>query len=949
MLNKKRALLGILVSLSLMSLTGCGEDFTSNTHTYNISTTASPSNWNFLTYQAANDYQIISYINSPLFEYDYKFDDKGKIIPGEFETQYSACEKLEDVTTEYAGNDLYNVPLGVKKGYAYKLTLRQDLKWDDGTPITAEDYVYSMKEQLNPLFLNYRANSYYYGSLVLNDAEAYAKQGQTTYGDPYVGDPSDGYSNIEFADFITDKNGDYIYHSSKGYTFEGAHAVYAYKDNSNYAWGGSLADYEQYYFNEAYPEAMATWAKFKALDEDNDGYINVNATSIALLTQLIIDAKWENSEEFARNEAECFMFVEKLYPEIDFEEVGITVGKKKNELILVLDTPMVILKDDGSLSYKSAYNLSNLPLVKKDLYEKCKIEPALGSSLWTTDYNTTKDKTASFGPYMLSEFLPDKYYKLVKNPYWYGYHMDEYKGQYETDVIYCETIKDYNTQLLKFKAGELDSISIDVSVADQYKNSEQGVFTPDDFTSALQLQSNKAALKKRESSGINKSILSYVEFRKALSLCLNRGEYARECTTSHKAGYGLLNTMYYYDVENGKSYRSTDAAKIALCEAYGVDYTKFLTLDDAVNFITGYDLEQARGLVDTAYDKALAAGDIKQGDTVLLTVGSMSVTDSTRRQFDFIANAVQLLSVGTKLEGRLKLELEEKGSTWSKDFKAGKYEICTGGWTGGDWDPGYILCCYISSDYMYSSGWDTSSHMMTASIKGITPYSEVSDANGHAIIKDYDTRDDIYVATSVPIKFAFSGYTMDYYYKWYPQYFQAKEGPVQHDYYQELKTLMNGEKYALVTPEIKAVLKKLINVYYDVPSTNKWYDYWWFNCCFYENADAEETYTMSLTDWYDCLNGVSTAAYNWAEGYVTNDVRVQIIAALEKEILTQYYSIPLTCRYSAELISYKADYISRDYNTFMSYGGIRYLKYNYTDGEWRKLVKSLHGEIDYTM
>ena len=38
--------------------------------------------------------------------------------------------------------------------------------------------------------------------------------------------------------------------------------------------------------------------------------------------------------------------------------------------------------------------------------------------------------------------------------------------------------------------------------------------------------------------------------------------------------------------------------------------------------------------------------------------------------------------------------------------------------------------------------------------------------------------------------------------------------------------------------------------------------------------------------------------------------------------------------YSAQLDSYKLNRFSRDYNTFMGYGGIRYLGYAYTDAEW---------------
>ena len=74
--------------------------------------------------------------------------------------------------------------------------------------------------------------------------------------------------------------------------------------------------------------------------------------------------------------------------------------------------------------------------------------------------------------------------------------------------------------------------------------------------------------------------------------------------------------MHYYDVENGGVYRNTDDAKKVLCEVYGVEYTD-ATLDEAVNSITGYDLVQARQLVEEAYQEELKAGtkkDILESD-----------------------------------------------------------------------------------------------------------------------------------------------------------------------------------------------------------------------------------------------------------------------------------------------------------------------------------------------
>ena len=52
----------------------------------------------------------------------------------------------EDVTVEYAGT--YGVPENAVRGYAYRIMLNTGACWDDGTPITADDWLYSVHKML---------------------------------------------------------------------------------------------------------------------------------------------------------------------------------------------------------------------------------------------------------------------------------------------------------------------------------------------------------------------------------------------------------------------------------------------------------------------------------------------------------------------------------------------------------------------------------------------------------------------------------------------------------------------------------------------------------------------------------------------------------------------------------------------------------------------------------
>ncbi len=791
---KKLAIAG-LAGAAVLTVASCGKDEGSTLKTYRISTTVSPSNWNMLTYQDNNDTQIMNYLATSLFTFDYKYNADGSIVDGDFSVKYEAATKLEDVTKTYATDDAYAVPDKAKSGYAYKITLRNDLKWDDGTAIKADDFVYSMKEQLNPLFLNYRADSYYQGATVIHNAEDYVKQGQATTATPSKIMGNEGKSLEEFLEaYGTQKS--YV---NWKYSFGETYANGAWTETAENKLVDSGLTVKELY--DLYVAKVTSWGYPKATAE-----------------QFFMD---ESQKDYT-------------FPEMTFDKVGFFKGSTDYEIVLVLDTALELLESDGSLSYKAAYNMQDLPLVKKDLYEANKVAPATGSSLWTTKYHTEVANTASWGPYKLTEFQAGKSYKLEKNDNWFGYQLEENKGLYETDVISCETIKEYETQLLKFRAGELDDIGIDVSVASDYKNSEQAVYTPSSYVGSLQLQSSAESLKNRESAGVDKEILTNVNFRKAISLSFDRAAYNQTCTTSSKPGYGIFNSMHYYDVAHGGAYRNTEDAKKTLCAVYGVNVDSFESLDKAYASITGYDLAQAKELVEAAYQEELTAGRISATDNVVLTVGTSAITESTQRQFNFIKSSLEEMVKGTSLQGRVTAELEDHQTKWADDFRDGAYEICTGGWSGAAWDPGYFLLAYLSPEYMYSAAWDTSSVKMTYTVKG----------------GNTETGEDV-------------------------------------------------------------------------------------------------TETMSLTAWYDCLNGNSDA-YNWAAGVLADEARCGIIAALEKEILSVYYTVPISYNYTAELISYKVEYASRTYNTFMAYGGIKYMTYKYNDGAWANFVKTQGGKIDYT-
>lgn len=804
-------------------------------HTYQDYTTVSPSNWNELTYQDNNDTQIMSYISSSFFSFDFKFDAEGNIIPGEFTVNYNAATKLEDVTVDYAvewlgvtADELAEMIEAGKAptGYAYKITLRDDLKWENGDRITAEDFVYTMKEQLNPLFQNYRADSYYNSAQSLVGAKSYAKQGQAGWQQAYG-------SFTEYSEAIDDQL--IFTFAPAGATVNGKAVL---EVNSIRAWLESqLPSTVEYSAQKMMDNVFLYNFAGDCPNLTSEVAAAMEGKTLAeIKADPALKAGWDDLCAFwitDPNEELGMVLSEGAYPEFAWENVGIFVGDNELELVIVLEKALDLLNPDGSLYYKAAYNMSSLPLVHKATYDACKQEPDIEGGLWTSNYCSSVATTMSWGPYKLTEYQNGKYYKVERNLNWYGYNMPENEGLYQTDVVYCETISEWNTAWLKFLAGEIEGIGIDVSVSAEYKNSARAYYTPSDFVSSMQLQSSKEALEARESDGVNKTILTYTEFRKAISLAINRSDYTNKCTTASLAGYGLFNSMHYYDVANGGVFRNTDEAKKVLCATYGVDISNYPTLDDAVNAITGYNPTLAKQLVTEAYNKALADGEIGPNDRVVLTFGTSAIDEPSQRQFDYLSAALKEMVVGTPLEGRLDTELKDFSTQWANDFRDGAYDVCTGGWTGAAWDPGYFLLAYLSPDYMYSQAWDTSSEMMTFTMVGVGE---------------------------------------------------------------------NGE---------------------------------------------DITETMSLMDWYDCLNGNKGCKYDWSGNKLPEAKRLQLIAALEQAVLTAYYTVPMANSFSASMLSYKVDYITYEYNTFMGYGGMKYMTYNYDDAEWAKLVDENNGQFNY--
>lgn len=770
-----------------------------------------PSQWCTILSSDNVNNTMESYFTSAFYEFNYKFDANGKIVPGAYTVEYSAATKLEDVTKKYAGK--YGLAADAEKGQAFAMTLRNDLKWDDGTPIKAADFVYTMMQQLSPKYLFATASNYYSGNYVIHNAQNYVKQGQKGWFD-------NGNMNLAYSDLALGADGKY--------TLKGNECTIALKKPLVWLQGNTLDSYvtnaPQYFDTAAYASLLAL--------ADANGDVAVTAESLALLTTVITaKAAWGETKENTVG----YMYVNYEYPAMDFSEVGYFVGDNEYELVMVIDGTLNPLDAEGNLTYEAGYYFSNWPLVKKDLWERCEDQ---SKTPYANSYCTTQEKSASWGPYKLTNYQDQKTYTVSRNDKWFGYGLPQYANQYQTDAIVTEKIEEWDTAWLAFQKGNLDGIGMDVKIAADYRTSKRAYFTPETYTFDLNIQSNATSKTDKR----NNLLLNYADFRKAISLSLDRDDYCAKNNPSSQAALGLLNSMYYYDVENGKVYRDSVQAKEAILNAYGatknadgswkVGETTYTDIEDALDATTGYNLTLARQLVESAVAQAKKDGKYSDGDEIILTYGIETQSANTDRVKNWFQAAFDNMTKGTSIEGKVKIEyFMFSSATWSEQFSDGEYDLCFGAWGNAPFNPAYLLC-----------------------------ETQISDENRYAV-------------------------------KWDPT---------------------TVEVTVKATPDDK---------------------------------HKDGNYTYNLAQWRLILQGKDGCPVNF-KNFPMED-QLAALGAVETAILKEYYSIPVFSRYSASLMGYKVDYISYEYNTFMGYGGIRYMTFNYDDTAWAEFVASNNNILNY--
>lgn len=714
------------------------------TYTYDTNLTEFPTLWNPHTYQTSTDSSILSYVSDSLYGFDYNEDETSfALVP------MMAADEPIDVTADYVGK------YGVEEGdtaKVWKIPLREDLAWEDGTPITANSYVESAIRLLNPVAKNSRADSLYSGSVQIVNTEDYLKQGGYNYANllnnpvpddmrTYVAD--DAFTVKEDGQFATEK-GDVWFGADVDTNWGSAftlYAAYGYFDVPADPEGEEaekMTDEEKEEF-EATKAFMANishyWYDVIVPNMNEAGYVPVTAEVKEAVQELVAYLQDYASladyvavrGDYATVEWEEACFIGRDYPEMDFSEVGI-FAISDYELGYALIKPA-----DG---FELKYSMPDGYLVYTELYDACTSIDENG--LYVNTYNTSAETTKSYGPYIMSSFQADKEIHYTRNDNFY----DVKNGYYQCTDVVIHSVSEASTRLQMFLSGELDTYGLQKDDMDTYLMSDYTYLSHSASVWCMVFNPDKEALEKTQAAAgenINKTILTVKEFRQALAYGLNRSDFSLATMPTCTPAFGLMSANHIVDVESGLGYRDTEVAKQVLAEFWGVsedigEGKLYADLDEAVDALTGYNPDLAKQKFDEAYDIAIAEGLMDEDDIIQICVGLPTSSSATYNNgYEFIQNSFTELVKGTKLEGKLTFTKDDTlGNAFGDRLRDNSVDMLFYvGYSGSELDPFNLMEVYVDhskgGQLQYDPCIDYATVPMTVEINGVEYTASVFD------------------------------------------------------------------------------------------------------------------------------------------------------------------------------------------------------------------------------
>ena len=920
--NKKLFALSVAALTTVAGLMSCGGGGGGGTgykYTYNTYLDANPKTWNPHTWETNSDSYILAYTEMGLYDLGFNETKDGYEFLCEM-----ASALPKDVTSELTREEkeryFGRATINLNSGIAWDIKLNEAATWQDGTKITATDYVESMKRLLDPRFVNHRADSWYKGNSVLANAEAYFKNGQTTIEAAY--DYLDGNCEIKDDRFGID---------DEWFVNLGGHTPYAEAIFSN------GENFYQVLNNRGTRSTDAVEDAAKRITDSlgealikvrRDGYLgdaqkSSDWVSVETASDIKTEGEHGNMWDYSLSENDIESLDLKVYdyndgkrtykrivPEAELDHDGKDLPEDWEEyswedlrkdistFVKGLGTPVAARKENSwrlplfghyqndtiDLPFEKVgiakindytvrlimdptsaisendlkFALTSNWIVKTDLYDKLS-GPVAGTDLYATKYGTAgAENYMSYGPYKLTQFQSNKLIMLERNENWYGYKDGQHNGQFQMEALDTQIVEKHETAMALFESGEIDDIELTASDMKTYGNSSRIQFTPTSYTQKLSFNITRESLLTRQNNQ----------------------------ASGHSGNKTILANE---------------------------DFRKAVALSIDRNQYASQCTAGSKGFTGLLND--LYISDVDTGEGYRTTA--------------------QAKSVYNKIYGHL------GGSNIDEEHGEALPESRTG--YNLPLAAKYLARAIETENASEENGHFSKGQTVSIEILVYKTDSETTQAS-YKFIKDGLNA----LANQVNLAAGENVINFDYFMTQNEDYYtEAKKG-----HYDVIFSTWGG---AQMNPW------GLMEVYCDstfdsnceygmTKKVNK------IQLSFDFDGDGRED-TKTIEGWYKFLSEhkeISAADYDLedpeeAEQYALDKVRrhkerLNILSELEAGYLNTWSTTPVISRSSASLTSFKVQFATTNYIPLMGYGGVRYMTFNFTDSEWAQKIAS--GEIN---
>lgn len=884
----------LLVLAGGMLITACGGGKPKTTHTYNTFLSTKPTTWNVHTWQTSDESYIQGFCSMGFYDLQLNAAKDGY----EFVTEM-ASDMPVDVSSTVTAEELemYGYGGNIGDGYVWEIPLNRSATWEDGSEIKAADYIQSMKYQLEPKMMNYRADSYYASSMVIANAERYAKQGNDSLEEVFK------YIDTKTGNWKANnvgKDGNIYFNVERPTSYVAS--IFSNVEDPEPFWTllrqPGAGDPDDLKLAAERIKDAAIYYNWKYVDHENDehksdwdeieGYGKLSSVKEEMLNhdieinefddrEVLVRSKLsENTEEtaevyslrkfkadvskvvanYSRNNNTNFNWKFPLFVNVhnDYEQTwGDEEGATSGVGLVQVDPYKIriyLAKPMTALDLK--FSLTGTWLVNNDLYKKLMTTREDGSVI--TTYATPKEGVKgymSYGPYKLTAFEAGKEFKMERNDKWYGYTDGKHEGQFAIDVIYTKTIQEHKVALQEFLAGRLDDIDLTRADMKEYGASSRLTRTFESYTQKISFNSDRASLLERQQGSTEnfKTVLANKNFREGLSLALDRKNFAAQATSGSKGFTGLLNDLYLTDVEDGEMYRNTEQGMSVYSRVYGKlggnpyasNYVESALHEDLI----GYNMDMATYYVEKGLTEELAStetGHIEKSNKTKIALDFRvydNKSEATIEMYNFIKMKFD------EVLANAVAKLKEKGILGASDNITFDIQLTK--------DEDYYTTATKGGYDMIFSTWGGAS------------------INPQGLMEVYCKAE--YQQTC---EFGFKG--------------------KQDRYYVEIDADGNGT--------------------------------------------IDESENQSVDKWYADLMNITETDEKGTPAWTAKHQRMlNILSGLEVAILNRFEAVPLVARASSSLNSFKIENGTDHYINLIGYGGIRHIRFNMNDGEWANFVK----------